>query len=315
MSHTNRWLVISLVLVVSGCGVASRSSAPDRAVARTEPNGMPLVQSAIESRSWHPAESEANNSAAAVSGQEPTTQLPVQPLDRKIIYTASLRVRVPNFDGVPEKVIELVDSFGGYISETRVGQLQGTKRSATWKIRIPVNHYRTFLRSAGGIGVPESVTENAQDVSEEFVDLEARVSSARKLEENVMKLLDRESGKIEDLVAVERELARIRLDIERMEGRTRFLENQVALSTVDLHISEQVTFVAAEQPGLAKRVQIEWIEALGRLNRFYERTVLNVVANTFVIIAWIVFVLLATAIFSRIRRRLRRNRPAAAATT
>ncbi len=246
----------------------------------------------------------------AMSGEE-VSKLPEQTADpnRRIIYTANLSIIVEDFESVPDKVIGFVQSHGGYVSETRVGQLEGTSRSGTWKIRIPVDRYRDFLRSASGLGVPTSLTENAMDVSEEFFDLEARISSGKKLEEQVMKLLDRQTEKIEDLVAIERELARIRLDIERMEGRMRFLANQVAMSTVNLNVSEQRTFVPASQPALGRRVSVEWTETLGRTGRFFENLLVGLVANFFAIIASIVAALFAWIAARFIWRRARARIP------
>ncbi len=302
--------LLCVALIALGCGQNAGRFTNSREYSS---NGVATVATKSESPAYSAIETLSRASEGdATAGPAETAgkialQLPEQTGDpnRRIIYTANLSIIVESFEAVPEEVIRLVQSHGGYVSETRVGQLQGTSRNGTWKIRIPVDRYRDFLRSASGLGVPASLTENATDVSEEFVDLEARISSGKKLEEHVTKLLDRQTEKIEDLVAIERELARIRLDIERMEGRMRLLANQVAMSTVNLTVSEQRTFVPAEQPALGRRISVEWTEALGRTERSFENFVVGLVANTFVVVAWLIAILVAWLAFNFFRRRIR----------
>jgi hypothetical protein len=232
--------------------------------------------------------------------------------DRRIIYTAYLEVEVEEFTDLPERVAQLVEQYGGYISGTTVHQLQGSRRSGSWVLRIPTERYRDFLQSASGLGVPQSLREDAQDVSEEFVDLEARISSSKKLEEQYILLLEKQTEKVEDLLAIEKELARVRLEIERMEGRLRYLANQVAMSTVNLTAIEKTTFIAAESPSLSRRAAIEWSEAKGRTIRFFEESVIFFIANAFVILGWIIFAMVVWFAIRAIRRRFRRRAAAPA---
>ncbi len=238
--------------------------------------------------------------------QELYAKLPAVDPNRKIIYTARVSVKVEDFGPLPEQVNRLVEQFGGYVSATNVDRMQGTRRSGSWTIRVPVDRYREFLSSVSGLGVPESMTEDAQEVTEEFLDLEARITSSRKLEEQISKLLEKDSSKIEDLIAVERELSRVRLEIERMEGRIRYLQNQVGMSTVYLNVSEEKTFVPSEQPVLSRRIQTEWSEAIGRNQRRFENTVLFLVANAFIIVGWIAALSIVYIVLRRWSKKSRR---------
>jgi hypothetical protein len=83
-----------------------------------------------------------------------------------------------------------------------------------------------------------SSSTNAQDVGEEFVDMSARMANARRMEERLVTLLATRTGKLEDVLAVERELARVREEIERYEGRLRYLRTQVAMSSLSVTVSE-----------------------------------------------------------------------------
>jgi hypothetical protein len=92
------------------------------------------------------------------------------------------------------------------------------------------------------------VNTTAEDVGEEFVDVSARLANARRLEDRIVVLLATRTGKLEDVIAAERELARVREEIERYEGRLRFLRNRVALSTLAVTVHEPYPVVGG--PGV-----------------------------------------------------------------
>src|SRR5690606_35499913 len=119
----------------------------------------------------------------------------------------------------------LVQSSGGYLALTDIARNQGTERSGRWVVRIPVAGYDTFLNALSQIGVKERFHQSTQEVTEEYVDLEARIASKKKLEERILELLDNRDGEIKDVIVIEQELARVRTEIEQMEGRLRVLEN------------------------------------------------------------------------------------------
>jgi hypothetical protein len=85
----------------------------------------------------------------------------------------------------------------------------------------------------------------AEDVSEEFVDLNARIANAHRLEERLIELLRTRTGKLQDVLSVEHELARVREEIERMQGRVRFLKASAQLSTLSVNLYEPAPLVAS----------------------------------------------------------------------
>ena len=94
----------------------------------------------------------------------------------------------------------------------------------------------------------ESVNVSVQDVGEEYVDIEARMANARRLEQRLVELLATRTGKLADVLSVEHELARVRGEIERYEGRLRYLRSRVSVSTLTLSVHEPFPIVA-ERPG------------------------------------------------------------------
>ncbi|HSJ64416.1 MAG TPA: DUF4349 domain-containing protein, partial [Gemmatimonadaceae bacterium] len=118
-------------------------------------------------------------------------------------------------------------------------------RSAQLELKIPAARWADVIAGLAPIGELESVREEAQDVGEEYVDVSARLTNARRLETRLIELLDRRTGKLEDVLMVERELARVREEIERYEGRLRYLRSRVATSTLVVYLHEPAPLVGA----------------------------------------------------------------------
>jgi hypothetical protein len=120
-------------------------------------------------------------------------------------------------------------------------------RTATLEVKVPANRFDDLTAGLEPLGRLQFVNVGAEDVSEEFVDLTARAANGRRLEERLIELLRTRTGKLQDVLSVERELARVREEIERMEGRMRFLKTSAQLSTLSVSLYEPAPLVA--QPG------------------------------------------------------------------
>jgi hypothetical protein len=121
-------------------------------------------------------------------------------------------------------------------------------RSATLELRVPANRFDTVMTGMPALGKVEHSSTSSEDVGEEFVDIEARTANAKRLESRLVQILATKTGKLADVLAVERELARVRQEIERHEGRMRFLAARVATSTIHATVHEKMP-VIAEAPG------------------------------------------------------------------
>jgi hypothetical protein len=176
-------------------------------------------------------------------------------LNHKIIYTATIDLVVEDFAGVPDKLIALVKQFDGYIADSNLTGATGHSRRGTWKVRVPVERFESFVNSAKGLGELISAGTNSQDVSEEFYDVEARLRNKTKEEERLLKLLEDRPGKLEDVIAIERELSRVREEIERMQGRLRVLTDLTTLTTVTLTINEIKNYEPPQTATLTTRLR------------------------------------------------------------
>jgi hypothetical protein len=116
-------------------------------------------------------------------------------------------------------------------------------RSATIELKVPSTRFEEAFNGLAPIGKVEHSNSTAEDVGEEFVDVSARVANARRLEQRLVTLLATRTGKLEDVLAVERELARVREQIERYEGRIRYLTTRVETSTLTVTVHEPAPVV------------------------------------------------------------------------
>jgi len=165
-----------------------------------------------------------------------------------VIRTGQAFVEVQKVDPAILKIRQIAAQVGGYITNSSVSGGRDQIRQATIELKVPSNRYDEAVSSLSSIGKVETVNSQAQDVGEEYVDVTARVTNARRLEERLINLLSNRTGKLDEVLRVERELARVREEIERYEGRLRYLSSRVATSTLTITVHEP-TPIIGNSPG------------------------------------------------------------------
>ena len=174
--------------------------------------------------------------------------MPVDAIAPMIVRTGSAVIQVDSLEPAVARLRLLAQQLGGYVGNTSMETGANQVRSASVEMKIPARRWNELLTGLKPIGKREALTESAQDVGEEFVDVTARVANARRLEERLIALLANRTGKLSDALTVERELARVREEIERYEGRIRYLRSQAAVSTMIVNVHEPLP-VLGNQPG------------------------------------------------------------------
>ncbi len=213
-----------------------------------------------------------------------------------IVRNGTASIQVDSLELGIAAVQRLAAAFGGYVGNSSLSTGEQQVRSATIELKIPAARYEDALAGLKPIGTVESVTSTADDVGEEFVDLAARVANARRLEERLITLLATRAGKLEDVLSVERELARVREEIERYDGRLRFLRSRVATSTLSVTVHEREPLLAAT-PG--KNVILE---AFKDAWRNFVGVVAGVIASLGVVLPIALIVVMGWLGWRRLRR-------------
>jgi hypothetical protein len=172
----------------------------------------------------------------------------LDPASRLIVRTGQASIEVDSLEPSMMELRRLVQRVGGFVADASVQSGRNQLRSATLQLKVPASRFDELTQGLDPLGRLQSVNVAAEDVSEEFVDLTARVANGRRLEDRLVELLRTRTGKLQDVLSVERELARVREEIERMEGRMRFLKTSAQLSTLSVNLYEPVPIVASH-PG------------------------------------------------------------------
>jgi hypothetical protein len=155
-----------------------------------------------------------------------------------LIRTGDAMVEVRDLDSAVAAAQRLVASLGGFVGGMTVQGGRESMREATLTLKLPAARFDQAMTGLGGLGKVERQSSSTEDVGEEYADISARIANSRRLEERLIDLLARRTGKLEEVLAVERELSRVREEIERMEGRTRYLRSRAAVSTLTLNLHE-----------------------------------------------------------------------------
>ena len=171
-------------------------------------------------------------------------QLPAQSIaPSMVIRTGDARVKVNSVDTAIAQLQELARRVGGYVANSSIQGGEKEIRQAMLELKVPSARFGEAESGLNALGKVEYVNVNAQDVGEEFVDVTARVENSRRLEQRLVALLATRTGKLEEVLSVERELARVRETIERYEGRLRYLRTRVDVSTLTVTVHESLPLV------------------------------------------------------------------------
>lgn len=251
------------------------------------------------------AQGSAGSGADGKLGNAPT----VDP-HRKVIRSGRIDLVVTTYDEARGQLDKLLAAVGGYVDSTQVRHYQGAVSSATLVLRIPQEAFGQLVPKLKELGEIASETTNAEDVTDQFIDVSARLASAQTLEKRLLELAaDRSSG-VEALLAVERELARVRGEIESYEGRLRQWNDQIAMSTLTLGISTKAPAIAAtREPGVGQRIKGGFRDSVAALESFATWLVVTGTA----LLPWMVLIVPGFLLGRRAYRRRAKRLPSAVA--
>lgn len=240
--------------------------------------------------------------AKAVSGA------PTGDSHRKVIRTGRVDLVVESYDAARTALDALLASAGGYIDSTNVEHYQGAVSSATLVLRIPQGAFGSLVPELKKLGEVSAESTKANDVTDQYVDISARLVSAQTLEKRLLELAaDRTSG-VEALLAVERELARVRGEVEGYEGRLRQWNDQIEMSTLTLTLAtKSPAIAAAPDPGLGSRIQSGFSDSVTALQSFAGWLAVTATA----LLPWLILVVPGLLLLRRMRRRYGSKLPAA----
>jgi Domain of unknown function (DUF4349) len=239
----------------------------------------------------HPAQAVVGGAMGAREAADQAAQPPkaATPLPRKIIYNASMSIIADDLSKAEKELEALVRKEKGYVISSEVAGSPGAPRSGQWKIRVPVDHLEGFREAVARLGDVERNTTDSQDVTDEYYDLDARIKNKKTEEARLLHHLEKSTGKLEEILAVEREVSRVRGEVEQMQGRQQVLAKLSAMTTVTVTLHERRSYVPPEAPAFTTTIGRTFSGSLDALIEVGKGIVLVAVA----VAPWVPIVALA----------------------
>jgi hypothetical protein len=187
---------------------------------------------------------DASSNAGAADLTSLGTPMPTaDPAGTMIVRHGEAAVQVQQLDAAVARIRQTASRFGGFVGNTSLLTGKEENKSATLELRIPSPQFDAVVGALNQLGKVETVTVSAEDVSEEYVDLGARLANARRVEARLVEMLATRTGKLSDVLTVEQELARVRQEAERYEARIRWLEHRASLSSLSVSLHEKAPLI------------------------------------------------------------------------
>ena len=306
-----------LLITASGCTMAENRSANESAstsdvstvAESSKSEGAPASSAEpLERGSKARAETIQNVSLTQADASQAA---PAAAVERKIIRNATLTVEAEAPAEAQRRIASIAEARAGFVVTSESKQQGGYGETkpyevVTLEIRVPFAQFDAVMGEIRGIGsrvITEKIT--GQDVTEEFIDLEARIRTQKALEAQFLEIMKRAS-KVSDALEVQSELAKVRTEIERVEGRRRFLEDQTSLSTIKVTLQPPAPLVNASASGFFQSIG----RAFGDGIDIAASITLALIRIILALIPILVLVVLPLALLLRFAiRRARRGRP------
>lgn len=308
--------LISVGLTACGSGTLSTKQTTYEAAADTAAydNGMSMASPAAGAVEMEMA---AYDDAAEIAVEEPefeegtsTTEVPENAVsERKLIKTVNISAETEAFDTLIPELQRQVESLGGYIESISVYDINSyyveehleKQRAADMTARVPKEKLDGFLSQVAENTNVTSRSENVEDVTLQYVDLESRKKALLTEQERLMELLG-EAESVEDIIAIEGRLSEVRYQLESMESQLRTYDNRIDYSTVYLYVTEVRKYSPSVEASVGERIANGFVKSLEDIGYGIRDFAIGFVIDIPYIVLWIVIIVVAVLVWRMIRR-------------
>ncbi|MBW7456694.1 DUF4349 domain-containing protein [Paenibacillus sepulcri] len=187
-----------------------------------------------------------NNTAEAETGMSTGPDIDADGFSRKLIYHANITMEVSDYGQSQTELKNIIHLSGGYILEFG-DQKSANELGGTYTIKVPASGFQSFLSQLEKLKhLDYQSSMKGTDVTEEYVDLEARLKSRQVVEARLIAFMDK-ATQADDLLKYSNQLSEVQLEIERIKGRTRYLDQNVSFSTIELRMYQNAGFSDSSQ--------------------------------------------------------------------
>jgi hypothetical protein len=181
--------------------------------------------------------------------------------DPLVIRTAQITLITPDFAKARASLENILKRHGGHIGNLAIGSPADSGQSLQATLRVPAPQLDATMAEIRNLGRVETEQQGGEEVTQQMVDLEARLANARNTEQRLANIMRRSTGKITDVLAVEKEIDRVRGEIEGMEAERKNLGDRVNFSTLDVRINEEYkAHLAVAAPSTVSRLRNAAVE-------------------------------------------------------
>jgi hypothetical protein len=176
-----------------------------------------------------------------------------EPVERKIRYTATMQIICEDFAKAEEGLKAAIKAHKGLIAHSEATGAPGAPRTGIWRVRLPIPEFDAFREAVLALGRAEKDSRDSEDLTDVYYDLENHIKNKLSEEEALRKLLEKSGGeKIENILAIRRELEAVRDDINRKQGRLKLIANLTELTTVTVTLREKQKYDPTPPPDIAE---------------------------------------------------------------
>jgi len=242
--------------VPASLAVESGALAKSDEVAAGRSRSLPLKEPAAAAPPPAPAQSKDEGRASAevertiVTGSniptaaKETAQASVQETapaltNRKLVRNATVELEIVSFDNAVQKITAFANEAHGYVATTDSEKQANGKLKGQIVVKVLPENLEPFLQKIRSLGELKNQTLGTEDVTKAYFDTDARLKNAHVMEQRLIDILKTKTGKVSDLLQVEKELGRVREEIEKMQGELKYWDSQVQFATVTISLTEK----------------------------------------------------------------------------
>ncbi len=286
--------LLGALLFVVGCGSQERS-----ATAPTSESPGRNADDRLGVKQEAPAAGRGEKAADA-KGEPAAVQ-------RRIIYTATLDMLVADFDKARKVLENLIEESEAYVAKSEFTGNIGARRTGTWTIRVPVARFHSFVNAVTTLGQPQRHSTEAQDVTEEYVDVQALIKNLKEEEETLNRLLKEQAKSFADIQSWREKIALVRRDIARYEARLQTLGRLTAMSTVYVTLRDEKEYVPETSPKYGATAGRTFDDSWKALKDVAQGIFIVLVA----LVPWLPLILVVSIVTWRVwKHYAKKNRPA-----
>ena len=301
--------ILVCAFLLTGCGSSVMNEARDDAMMAPQESVDGKYSAGFSaSDNYVYTESESSAEMTSPSATAPDT-------GRKLIKNVNLRLETKEFDMFHAELNARIQSFGGYVQSSSVDggsyYSKNYRRYATVTARIPAEHLEAFVSGVSEIANVTSRSENTNDVTLSYYDMESHVKALRSEYDTLIGILEK-CKELKDVISVQSRITDVLYQIESYQSKLNNYDNLVAYSTVTMNISEVERETVVDPETLGERITAGFNNTIAEISEDLEDFAVDFVANLPYLLIWVVIitavVLILRGVILKIRRKIRREK-------